>query len=318
MTPSSTASTPSPRLSLTLGLGCYIIWGFFPLYFIQLSPAGSLEVIVHRAVWGLISCLIFLTILGRLPELKALIRNKKAILYLSISGILIVLNWTFYVFAIQSGRTLDAALGYYINPLMTVAVGMIILRERISFFQKIALFFGAAAVVVMVVGMGSLPWISLILPTSFTLYSLAKKQVAKMAGAIEGMTIETAAVTPILLGYYAYLALNEATSFHTINATNTHTSWPIHLLWLIGSGFLTVLCLCLFAQASKGLSLGVLGFIQYVGPSLQMIIAVLIFHEHVEPGRWVATALVWVALFFLTAEWALKALRARRKYADQQ
>jgi len=325
MTPSTTGSTsedappvtdsaPQPQAgivdprSLVLGISCYVIWGFFPLYFRLLAPAGALEVIVHRAVWGLVTCLVVLAVLRRLPRLRTTLRDRQAVGRLALAGALIVVNWTTYVYAVQSGHTVDAALGYFINPLVTVALGMVVLRERISRLQKAAVGLGVLAVAVMVIGLGRLPWVSLVLALSFGLYSLVKKDVSARVDALEGMAVETGAVTPFLLLYYGWLALNGHTSFQAL----APGQWVGHLALLIGAGILTLIPLVLFARAARGLPLGVMGLLQYVTPVLQLLIGLFAFHETMEPARWIGTGIVWVALILLGTDGVLQVRRARR------
>ncbi len=313
----ATASRPTsgndPK-ALALGLGVYIIWGFFPLYFHLLAPAGAVEVIVHRAFWGLAWCALAIGLLHRLPALKAAIADRRALSRLSIAGVLIVVNWSTYVFAILTGHTVDAAIGYFINPLVTVALGLVVLRERITPLQTLALALGAVAVVILVIGEGRVPVISLALALSFGLYSLVKKDVAAKVDPLAGMAIETATVAPFLLVYFGYLALNGRTSLQRLAAQGS--SAPIspaaHLALLIGAGLITVIPLIMFATAAKGLTLGTLGFIQYVSPGTQMLIGVAVFHEPMEPIRWIATAVVWLALGALTADLLVAARRQRR------
>ncbi len=290
--------------SLAMGIAVYIMWGFFPLYFHELSPAGSLEVIVHRALWGLISCIAVLLVARRWAKLRELLRDREAVIRLGVAGILIVINWTTYVFAVQSGHTIDAALGYFINPLVTVALARFVLKERLSRAQLIAIILGIIAVVVLVVGLGRLPWVSLVLAFSFGLYSLVKKDVANRVPPLEGMIVETAAVTPFLLIYYVYLVATGATSFHTIAADPSSGSadWLIHLALLVGAGILTAIPLLLFARAARGLPLAVIGLLQYIGPSLQLVIGILVFHEVMAPARWAGTAIIWMALVVLSID----------------
>lgn len=266
-----TRSTPSdsqidPR-SLLMGIAVYIMWGFFPLYFHSLAPAGSFEVIVHRAIWGLVACLVMIALFRRWDRLRAVIADREVLWRLSLAGVLIVINWTTYVYAVQSGHTVDAALGYFINPLVTVALARFVLKEQLSLPQKVAVGLGASAVVVLVVGLGRLPWVSLVLAFSFGFYGLVKKRVANRVPPLEGMVVETAAVTPPLL---------------------------------------------LFARASRGLPLGVMGLIQYIGPCLQLIIGILVFHEPMEPARWIGTAIIWLALVVMSADWIGQVVKGRR------
>lgn len=298
--------------ALLLGLSCYLIWGFFPLYFRLLQPAGALEVIVHRAVWGLLFCLILLALRRQFGRLVATLRDRQVVARLSLAGVLIVINWTTYVYAVQSGHTVDAALGYFINPLVTVALGMLVLRERISRLQAVAVGLGLIAVAVLVLGAGRLPWVSLVLALSFALYSLVKKKIATRVGPLEGMAVETAAVTPILLGYYLWLVAHNSTSFNALSQGEGSINWGWHLVLLIGAGFLTMVPLLMFAKAARGLPLGVIGLLQYVTPVMQLLIGILVFHETMEPARWAGTAIVWLALMVLSADWLLQARRLRR------
>lgn len=305
-----------PR-SLLLGILVYVMWGFFPLYFHSLEPAGSLEVIVHRAVWGLASCLVAIALLHRWKFLRRTLADRQAVWRLSLAGILIVVNWTTYVYAVQSGHTVDAALGYFINPLVTVALARFVLKERLSPPQKVAIGLGVLAVVVLVVGLGRLPWVSLVLAGSFGCYSLVKKKVAERVPPLEGMTIETAAVTPLLGGYYVYLTFTGATSFHVLAADSSTrpNEWIWHLALLVGAGILTMIPLLIFARASRGLPLAVMGLIQYIGPCLQLIIGITIFHEQMEPARWIGTAIIWLALLVMSTDWISLLLRRRRESA---
>lgn len=300
-----------PR-ALALGVSCYVIWGFFPLYFSLLSPAGAVEVIVHRAVWGLFFCLVALAITRSLGKIRALIADRGALWRLAVAGALVVVNWSVYVYAVLAGHTTDAAVGYFINPLVTVALGLVVLRERVTPIQKVALALGVLAVVILVVGQRSVPIVSLTLALTFGLYSLVKKDVAARVDPLAGMAIETAAVSPVLLGYYAYLAATSSTSFHTIATDEAGVSWPLHLALLVGAGALTMIPLIMFASAARGLTLGTMGFLQYLGPTLQLLVAVFIFHESVPTFRWIAMGVVWVALACLSADWLLSSVRAKR------
>lgn len=313
-----TRSAPSdsqidPR-SLLMGIAVYIMWGFFPLYFHSLAPAGSFEVIVHRAIWGLVACLVMIALFRRWDRLRAVIADREVLWRLSLAGVLIVINWTTYVYAVQSGHTVDAALGYFINPLVTVALARFVLKEQLSLPQKVAVGLGASAVVVLVVGLGRLPWVSLVLAFSFGFYGLVKKRVANRVPPLEGMVVETAAVTPPLLVYYCYLAATGATSFHVLatDPAADSNAWIWHLLLLIGAGVLTAIPLLLFARASRGLPLGVMGLIQYIGPCLQLIIGILVFHEPMEPARWIGTAIIWLALVVMSADWIGQVVKGRR------
>lgn len=302
----------NPRY-LALGLAVHLMWGVFPIYFHFLNPAGSVEIIVHRALWGFVSCIIALVAMGALKNIRAIFADRDLFLRLTAAGFLVLINWTTYIYAVLTDRTVDAALGYFINPLLTVALGLIVLREHITTMQKVALGLGTLAVAVLVVGMGRLPWISLTLALSFGLYSLVKKTVATRVAPMEGMLVETAVVLPVLLAYFGYLAATSSTSFHTLAASaEPHMHWGAHLALLMGSGVLTVIPLVLFAKAAQGLPLGILGFIQYVSPTIQLLLGVFLFHEQVEPMRWTAMSIIWCALVCLTVDGMVQMRRRTR------
>ena len=172
---------------------------------------------------------------------------------------------------------------------------------------------GVIAVIVLIIGMGHLPWVSLVLAFSFGFYALVKKEVAPRVPPLEGMAVETATVTPLVVGYYIYLVVNEGTSFHTLSSTHPGSLvWVGHLALLIGAGILTMIPLLLFARAARGLPLAVLGLIQYIAPILQMFVGVAIFKETMEPARWIAAGIIWVALLLLSADWIRQIARTRR------
>lgn len=306
--PAPVPSTPSTGLAL--GLATYVMWGFFPLYFHALAPAGALEVIAHRATWSLLTAAGVLVVTRRWRDVAGLGAGVYA--RLAGAGLLIVVNWTAYVYAVQTGRTLDAALGYFINPLLTVLLGRIVLRERTTRLQGLALAFGVVAVVVLAAGLRELPWLALVMPTSFACYSLVKKQVAHHVPPVAGMSIETATVTPIALAYLGYLAATDQASLTRVAAQGPGPV-AVHAGLLVGAGIITLIPLATLAAASRHLSLTALGLLQYLSPVLQMLIATLVFHEVVEPARWIGSALVWIGLVVLVID----GLKRRPKRASR-
>lgn len=296
-----------------LAFSAHFIWGFFPLYFRLLTPADSAEIIVHRTVWGLLACVTALAALRRLGALRLLLSDVRVLSTLAGASVLILLNWNTYVYAVMVNRTIDAALGYYINPLMTVALGLVFYRERLRVLQWVAIVLAGVAVAIIVVGVGSLPWISLVLAGSFSLYSLLKKRVAGRVAPLEGMTIEMAVSAPFLLLFYGFLVWDQATSFHDLASSSSFISEAsLHAVLLIGSGVLTVVPLLLFASASGLLPLGVLGLVQYLSPTIQFLLGVFVFHESMSVTRWVATGVIWLALLCVTADFFVELRRARR------
>jgi len=296
-------STAPDRWGLPLGLGAFLLWGAMPLFFPLLEPAGALEIIAHRIVWSLVFCLVLLAATRSLGAFVAVLRNPRALGLFAIASALIIVNWTTYVYAVLTGHVLDAALGYFINPLLTVLLGIVVLRERLRPAQWLALGLGAAAVVVISTGVGGLPWISLVLAGAFGLYSLVKNRVGRGVDALPGLAAETAVATPFALAFLGWLAVTGAGTFSTQGTG--------HALLLIACGVVTGLPLLLFSAAARRLPLSVVGMLQYLTPVLQFLLGLLVFDEHMPTTRWVGFALVWVALVVLTVD-ATRASRAAR------
>ncbi|XCB30789.1 EamA family transporter RarD [Arcanobacterium hippocoleae] len=298
-----------------IGISTYLLWGFFPLYFVFLKDIGSLEVIVHRSFWSFLTCVIVLAAMRNLKSVIPLIRNWAILIRLALAGVLIIINWTVYVYSVQTGHTTDAALGYFINPLVTVFLGMLLLRERLTVLQKAALGCGIAAVSYLLFAMGTLPWISFVLAFSFGFYALVKKKISRQVPPLAGMVVENAAILPFLLGYLGYLLVRKQSDVQKIAITgienNDGTQIIRIMLLLIGAGILTAIPLLLFAKASQNLPLGALGFIQYITPILQLLIGVVILGEVMPAERWIGTGIVWCALIFLIADGII----AMRKFA---
>ncbi len=291
------------RWGLPLGIGAFLFWGGMPLFFPLLVPAGSLEIIAHRIVWSLVFCLLLLAATRGFGALLVVLRSPRTLGVLAVASALIVTNWTVYVYGVLTGHVLDAALGYFINPLLTVLLGVVVLRERLRPAQWVAVGFGAVAVVVISTGVGGLPWIALALAGSFGTYSLLKNRVGRTVGALPGLAVETAVATPVALVYLAWLV---ATGTSTFGVHGTG-----HALLLTATGIITGLPLLLFSAAARRLPLSVVGMLQYLGPALQFLFGLLVFDEHMPPSRWVGFGLVWVALAVLTVD-GTRAARAAR------
>jgi len=274
-----------------------------PLFFPLLAPATPLEIIAHRVVWSLLFCVLLLALTRGLGAFVAALRTPRVVGVLSVAAVLIVTNWTTYVYGVLSGHVLDAALGYFINPLVTVLLAVVVLRERLRPAQWAAIGIGAAAVVVLSTGVGGLPWIALVLAGSFGVYGLVKNRVGRTVAALPGLAVETAVATPFALGYLAWLAATGAGTFATEGVG--------HALLLASAGIVTALPLLLFSGAARRLPLSVMGLLQYLGPALQFVVGVAVFDEHMPPSRWAGFALVWLALVVLSVD-GLRAARATR------
>jgi len=284
----------------------YGFWGFFPIFMDELRPAGALEIVAHRALWSLAFCAIVVVALRRWRRVWEVLRNPRTALTLGLAALLIAINWGVFIYAILAERVTDSSLGYYINPLITVALGVIVLRERLHAAQTVAIAVGLAAVVVLGVESGGVPWIAPALAVSFAAYALVKKRVGATVDALTGFTVETLALLPV------------AAILLWVVAARGDTTWRHaglgHDAWLASTGVWTAGALLVFAAASSRLPLYVLGLIQYLTPTMTFILAVTYFHEHMSTGRWLGFGLVWVALTIITVDtWR----RARAGAADR-
>ncbi|GAA2218833.1 EamA family transporter RarD [Micromonospora olivasterospora] len=290
------------RLGYLYGLGAYLIWGFFPLYFKLLRPAGPLEILAHRIVWSVVLVALLLAAMRNVGFLRGLARRPGALLGIVAAAALIALNWGAYIYGVNSDRVVETALGYFINPLVSVLLGVGVLRERLRPAQWLALGIGGAAVAVLTVDYGRLPWLALTLAVTFAAYGLVKKRLALPAA--EGLFVESAVLALPALGYLGWLAAAGDPAFGNVSAG--------HTALLVLAGAATAIPLLLFAGAANRLSLTALGMLQYVAPILQLGCGVLVFHEPMPPARLAGFALVWAALLVFTADALHHARRARR------
>lgn len=287
------------------GLAAYGLWGAFPLFFTLLAFASPLEIVVHRVLWSLLVCAVLLLVLRRGRDLAAL-RSPRTVGLLTAGATMLSLNWGIYVYAVISEQVTQASLGYFINPLVTVLLGVLVLKERLRPLQWVAVGMGAVAVTVLTVDYGTLPWIALSLAGSFGLYGLVKKVVGVSLTAITGLAAETASLAPVAAGLLIWLELTGRGHF------GQNPPWQALLLAV--SGLVTVVPLLLFAAAARRVPLATLGLMQYLTPVLQLLCAVLVLGEHMPLSRWVGFALVWVALAVLTAD-SLATNRSRSRAA---
>ncbi|WBB65418.1 EamA family transporter RarD [Micromonospora sp. WMMD812] len=280
------------RLGYLYGFGAYLLWGFFPLYLKLLRPAGPLEILAHRIVWSVVFVALLLAALRNIGFLRALARRPRALAAIAAAAALIAVNWGTYIYGVNSDRVVETALGYFINPLVVVLLGVTVLRERLRPAQWAALGVGGLAVVVLTVDYGRLPYLALTLALSFGGYGLVKKRLGLPAA--EGLFVESAVLALPALGYLVWLTA-------TGGATFGHTSAG-HTVLMVLAGAATAIPLLLFAGAANRLPLTNLGMIQYLAPILQLGCGVLIFHEPMPPARLAGFALVWLALVVFTAD----------------
>ena len=291
-------------VGLAFAIGAYGLWGFLPLYFTTLAPAGPIEIVAWRVVLSLVFCAILLTVTRGWHALAVIARDRRTMLIMGAAGALILVNWLVYVFAALSGHVVEAALGYFTNPIVTVLLGVLVLRERLRPMQWTALGLSAVAVLVLAVNYGQFPWIALALAFSFGLYGFIKKQVGARVDAISGLTIETAWLAPIAAVVLIVLSLNGELVLGTQPA--------VHTALLLSAGVITAVPLLLFAAAARRLKLTHIGLTQFFAPVLQFVIGVYYFHEQMPLARWLGFALVWIALVILTVDLFRSSRAARR------
>lgn len=287
------------RLGYVFGLSAYGLWGVLPLYFVALAPASPMEILGWRIVLSLLLCVVILATQGSLRATFSMLRARRTSLLTLAAGILVAINWGVFVVATQTGHVVDAALGYFINPLVTALLGVVVLREKLRVGQWVALALGAMAVAVLVVAYGEFPYIALGLAFSFGFYGLVKKMLGIM-GALQGLTLETLWITPFAIVLLLWI---QGDSGLTILTEGTG-----HLVLLALAGVVTSVPLLLFAAATRRLPLTSVGLLQYVNPVLQAIVGIVLLAEPMPPERWWGFGLIVVALIVF----ALDALRNGR------
>ncbi|SDF64158.1 chloramphenicol-sensitive protein RarD [Lentzea fradiae] len=280
---------------ITYGAFAYVLWGLFPAYWPLLVPAQPIEVLAHRIVWSFVTLAVAVLLLRRWRPLVEL--SGQGWLIVTAAAVLITVNWGTYIYAVNSGHVVESALGYFITPLISVALGMIFLKERLRLAQFIAIGVLVVAVIVLTVDYGRLPVISLVLACSFGVYGLLKKKVP--LDAVSSLTAEGAVITPIALVY-----------LFTLGSANTFTGEGTgHTLLLISTGIVTVIPLLLFSAGARLIPLTTMGMLQYLAPILQFAWGVFVVHEPMPASRWAGFVLVWLALAVFTFD----ALRNRRR-----
>ncbi|WP_031027729.1 EamA family transporter RarD [Streptomyces sp. NRRL WC-3725] len=290
------------RTGLLNGFAAYGMWGLVPLFWPLLKPAGALEILAHRMVWSLVFVAAALLFVRRWAWAGELLRQPRRLGLIAVAAAVITVNWGVYIWAVNAGHVVEASLGYFINPLVTIAMGVLLLKERLRPVQWAAVGVGLAAVVVLTVGYGRPPWISLCLAFSFATYGLVKKKVD--LGGVESLAAETAIQFLPALGYLLWLTAHGEASFLNEGAG--------HAALLASTGIVTALPLVCFGAAAIRVPLSTLGLLQYLAPIFQFLLGVLYFHEAMPAERWAGFALVWLALILLTGDalrWARRPAR---------
>jgi len=293
------------RRGLLLGAAAFGLWGLFPLYWPLLEPADATEILAHRVLWSLLVTGFLLVASRRVSRLREMWTDRRVRFAMTGAGVVIGFNWFTYIWGVNNGHVVETSLGYYINPLVTVLLGVAVLGERLRRWQWGAVGIGFVAVLVLALELGRPPWVSLVLALSFGTYGLLKKQAA--VGPVEGLTYEALVLAPVAIGYVGWLSYaGEASAW---------SQGSSHIALLATTGLVTALPLLCFAGAANRIPLSTVGLLQYIAPTLQFALGVWVFGEPMPLTRWVGFALVWVALIILTVE-SIVALR-RRTARDQ-
>jgi len=309
MNDTSSAPGGEPRLALGAALGCYLIWGFVPLYFQAVGHlgVGPWEILAQRIVWSVPAAAAFVLAARQGRQVLRVIRQPKVLAWLALSSVLIAANWVVFIWAVTSNRLLEASLGYYINPLVSMAGGALLFRERIDRIGMAAIALALVGIVIQTVALGHLPWVSLVLAFSFGFYGIVRKQVA--ADAQTGFLVETLLVGVAALGYIVWLQGRGA----------GHFGDPVTALWMIGAGPVTAVPLVLFSWSARRLPLSVIGFLQFLSPTISFGIG-LLQGEAFTPARALSFAFIWAgAGVFLFGAWrrSRSALRAQALQAAE-
>jgi len=277
---------------IAYAVSAYLLWGLLPIYLHWLAPIGALEILAHRIVWSLATVAILLLALRRVAWIGAALTTPARLRRYALTAALISCNWILYIWAVGAGHVIDSSLGYFINPLVNVLLGYLLLEERLRMGQKAALLVAALGVAWLTWQAGSPPWIGLTLAVSFSLYGLLRKTAA--LGAIEGFSVEAALLTPLALAYLLWASAHGALGF--FDATT-----PVRWL-LVAAGPVTTVPLLLFAAAARRISFSLLGVLQYLSPTLQWFAGVFVFREAFEPSKAAGFCLIWLALLLYAAE----------------
>ncbi|MBF4635462.1 EamA family transporter RarD [Agreia pratensis] len=285
------------------------MWGFLPAYFLLLLPSGPFEIVAVRIFFSLAFCVVIITATRAWPAFIAIVRQPRLLFTMGLAGLLIYVNWQTYVIGATSGNVVETALGYFINPIVTILLGVVILGERLRVVQWVALGISVVAVGVLTVGFGSVPWIALILAFSFGLYGFVKKRIGPVVDPVSGLTLETLWLLPVAAVQTVIVSATPA-------GLAFGSSGTVHVVLMVGAGVITAVPLLLFASAAKRLPLIYMGFIQYIAPILQFLFGVFIMREPMPLERWVGFGLVWIALIALTIDMVRTSRSGRMPVAE--
>lgn len=284
-------------------VGAYLIWGLLPLYFVLLKPIGPWELVAWRVLLSLVFCALLLTVTRGWGALIAIMKQPKLLGLTALAGALIYINWQVFVLATLSGQVVESSLGYFINPITTVLLGVLVLHEKVRRLQWVAIGIAALAVVVIIVAHGTFPWIALSLTASFGVYGLVKKKIGPAVDATSGLTLETLWLVPVAIVILFFVAQDGGITYGSSGALNT--------LLVSFAGVATAIPLLLFAAGTRRVDLTLVGMIQFITPVMQFLVGWLLLGEPMPPERWAGFVLVWIAIAVFLVDIALAARRGR-------
>jgi chloramphenicol-sensitive protein RarD len=275
-------------------LAAYGLWGMLPAFFVALDPSGPVEILAWRILLSLIFCAILLLFMRRLAAVVRLLGRGKILGLSAFAAVFILINWSVYVYASLNQFIVEAALGYFINPLITVALGVVVLKEKLRPGQWVSLGLAVVAVIILAVGVGSVPVISLTLAFSFGLYGFVKNRMGPLVKSLDSLTLETMWLSPIAIGLLIFVATRDGLSLGTLGLT--------HTALLLSAGAVTSIPLLFFGAAARRLPLSIMGLMQYLAPVMQFLFGVVIMGEPMPLERWIGFGLVWIALAILSVD----------------
>ena len=289
---SPSPTTKSTDSGLAVGIAAYLLSGFLPLLFNLLRHVGSTTLVANRTLWSLLFVGVILILAGRTAEVRAVLRDRASTMRMAVAALFLAANWLIYVYSVETSQVLEASFGYFINPMVNVAFGMVLLNERLNRVQVVAIAIAGVGIAIQAAGLGNFPVIAVTLAVTFAIYSYLRK--TAKATALSGLFVETLALSPIALGYLAFTAISNGTLGPLADP------YTLFLLMLTGPG--TAIPLLLFAFAVQRLRLTTMGMLQYISPSIQFVLALVFFGEHLNATRLISFALIWLSLIVFTTD----------------
>jgi chloramphenicol-sensitive protein RarD len=290
------------QVGVICAIAAYSMWGVAPVYFKQLMVLPAAEILMHRVIWSVVLLVGFIAVLKQWPKVISALKNKRVMVILFFAGLLLGANWLLFIWAINNDHLLDASLGYYINPLINVFLGRVFLGERLRNLQRTAVILAVVGVGILVLSYGEIPWIALVLASSFSVYGLLRKQVA--VDSLPGLFIETLMLSPLAIGYWVLYGSEYSNLFNN--------SIDLNLL-IFAAGIVTTAPLLCFTAAARRIMYSTLGFFQYIGPTLMFMLAVYLYDEPLEEARLTTFAFVWLALAVFSADYIFNFRRQRQQ-----